>query len=214
MNVYTCRQDHCHAYHFYYDFSIHTVYITSPCDIGNLFISIRPQGIWGPDILKIGWGSLKTTMFSSINISPRKGFEKLKQVKRKSEREKKRKDSVNGSGMCRWGNRSREKPVVRGNYVSGVWASKQNSHSYVAFCFRCVSLCSEISASTGLERCSFCSLWDFPNPWNEHLCRGWTPEMTQPDLHTETHTQYACAYYRAQQISSFVELAQFDRYQK
>lgn len=84
----------------------------------------------------------------------------------------------------------------------------------------------EISASRGSERCSFLFpvQGDFPNPWNEHLCRGWTPQMTHNRIYTQKHTQtldkhnalgvYARALCGQDNFLSFVELSQFDTYQK
>lgn len=86
----------------------------------------------------------------------------------------------------------------------------------------------EISASTGSECWSllFPLQGDFPNPWNEHLCRGWTLQMSQDsqlDPHTGTHTlgkhntlskygRTLCGHDRFQLLSRSRSLTHFRNY--
>lgn len=57
----------------------------------------------------------------------------------------------------------------------------------------CPTMLCEISAGTGSEHCSFlCSVQrDFPNPWNEHLCRRMNPSddsrLTTRSAHRNPH---------------------------
>lgn len=187
---------------------------TAYCRIGYLLISKDLKGV-NRNRLGIRPRSLLCLAASFSIFSTRSRFGKWNQVKGRSDSENNCKTEWEWNVMM--GEEDIEARSEKECCLCHWGLSKRNSHSKVVFCFCCVLLCSGwyrlVQGQSSAAFCSLCKkISQIPemNTCEGDEVHGWFQSHRNPQYNTQS--EY-CRTLWTGQISSFVELAQSDRYQ-